>query len=87
MNGLIILQKKAFYHWFTFSSGSHNYETSSSSKGLIKDKTRNTKKYGSEAMTNNAISSWNNIQKIILSHVQLDLSYSKLKFFTNENTL
>ena len=54
-----------FNHWFTFSSDSHNYETSSSSKGLLKVKTVNTKKYGREAMTNNAASSWNNIQKII----------------------
>ena len=66
-------------HWFTFSSDSHNYETSSSSKGLLKVKTVNTKKYGREAMTNNAVSSWNNIQKIISSHVLRDLSYSKLK--------
>ena len=58
-----------FYHWFTFSSDSHNYETSSSSKALLKVKAVNTKKYGREDMINNAISSWNNIQKIILSHV------------------
>ena len=31
-------------------------------------KTVNTKRYGSEAMINNAILSWNNIQKFILSH-------------------
>ena len=69
-----------FNHWFTFSSDSHNYETSSSSKGLLKVKTVNTKKYGREAMTNNAVSSWNNIQKIFSSRVLLgDLSYSKLK--------
>ena len=69
-----------FNHLFTFSSdSSHNYETSSSSKGLLKVKTVNTKKYGREAMINNAISSWNNIQKIISSHVLCDLSYSKLK--------
>ena len=68
-----------FNHWFTFSSDSHNYETSSSSKGLLKVKTVNTKKYGREAMTNNAVSSWNNIQKIFPSHVLRDLSYSKLK--------
>ena len=30
-------------------------------------------------MINNAISLWNNIQKIISSHVLRDLSYSKLK--------
>ena len=63
-----------FNHWFTFSSDSRNYETSSSSKGLLKVKTINR-----EAMINNAISSWNNIQKIISSHVLRDLSYSKLK--------
>ena len=49
-------------------------------KGLLKVKTVNTKKYGREAMTNNAVSSWNNIQKIFSSRVLLgDLSYSKLK--------
>ena len=68
-----------FNHWFTFSSDSHNYETSSSSKGLLKVKTINKKKYGGEAMANNEISSWKNIQKIISSHVLRDLSYSKLK--------
>ena len=65
-----------FNHWFTDSL---NYETSSSSKGLLKVLTVKTKKYGREAMINNAISSWNNIQKIISSHVLCDLSYSKLK--------
>ena len=54
-----------FNHWFTFLSDSHNYETSSSSKGLLKVKNVKTKKYGRKAMINNAISSWNNIQKII----------------------
>ena len=68
-----------FKHWFTFSSDSHIYETSSSSKGLLKVKTVNTKKRGREIVINNAISSWNNIQKIISSHVLRDLSYAKLK--------
>ena len=68
-----------FNHWFTFSSDSRNYETFSSSKGLLKVKTVNSKKYGREAMTNNAVSSWNNIQNIFSSHVLRDLSYSKLK--------
>ena len=68
-----------FNHWFTFSSDSHNYETSSSSKGLLKVKAVKTKKYGREAMIINAISSWNNIQKIISSHLLCHLSYSKLK--------
>ena len=69
-----------FNHCFTFSSDSHNYETSSSSKGLLKVKTvKNTNKYGKEALTNDAVSSWNNIQKIFPSYVLRDLSYSKLK--------
>ena len=74
-----------FNHSFTFSSDSHNYETSSSSKGLLKVKIQskykeiNTKKYSREAMTNNAVSSWNNIQKTFSSCVLRDLSYSKLK--------
>ena len=45
-----------FNHWFIFSSDSHNYETSSYSKGLLKVKIVNTKKCGGEAMINNAIS-------------------------------
>ena len=68
-----------FSHWITFSSDSHNYETFSSSKGLLKVKTVNTKEYGREAMANNAVSSWNNIQKTFSSHVLQGLSYSKLK--------
>ena len=54
-----------FNHWYAFSSNSHNYETSSSSEGLLKVKTVNAKKYGRKATIDNAISSWNNIQKII----------------------
>ena len=68
-----------FNHWFTFSSDLHNCENSSSSERLLKVKTVNKKKYGREAMTNNAVSSRNNIQKIFSSHVLRDLSYSKLK--------
>ena len=68
-----------FNHWFIFSSDSHNYETSSSSKGLLKVKTVNTKNYGRETMTNNAVSSWNNSQKIFSFHVLQEISYSKLK--------
>ena len=68
-----------FNHWFTFSSDSHNYETSSFSKGLLEVKTVNAKKYGREAMTNNAVSSWSNIQIFFSSQVLRDLSYFKLK--------
>ena len=70
-----------FNHWFTFPSDSHNYETTSLSKGLLKVKTVNTKKYGREAMTNNAVPTWTkkNIQNIFPSHVLQGLSYSRLK--------
>ena len=70
-----------FNHWFTFSSDSPNYETFSSSKDLLKVKTVNIKKYVRKAMINNAISSWNNIQKIISSHVLRDFSYYEFKSF------
>ena len=39
----------------------HSYETSSFSKGLLKVKMVNIKKFGREAMINNEVSSWNNI--------------------------
>ena len=38
-------------------------------------------------MINNAILSWNNIQKIISSHVLRELSYSKLKTCSCNETL
>ena len=50
-----------FNHWFSFSSESHNYETSSASKVLLKVKTVKVKKYSKEAMINNIILSWSNI--------------------------
>ena len=62
-----------------FFSDSHNYETSSFSKGFLNLKTVNTKKYGREVMIKNAISSWNDIQKTFSSHVLRDLSPCKLK--------
>ena len=53
-----------FNHWFTFSSDSHNYETSSYSKGMLKVKTVITKKYDRKDMKNNAISLWRKHSKI-----------------------
>ena len=52
-----------FNNWFTFSSDSYRYETSCSLKEFSKVNNVNTKKYGSEALINSAISSWNDIQK------------------------
>ena len=73
-----------FNHWFTFSSDSHNYETSSSSKGLLKVKTVHKKKYGREAMINNAISSRNKIQKIISQVEIFTINMDKI-FETNSS--
>ena len=56
-----------FNYWFTFYSDSRNYETCSSSKGLLKVKTVNTGKYGRVAMTNNAILSCKTIQNYFIS--------------------
>ena len=64
---------------FTFTSDSKNHETSRSSKGFLKVKALKAKAYGKEAMIDNAILSWNNIQKIISSGVLCDLLYSNLK--------
>ena len=52
-----------FNNWFTFCSDSYRYETSCSLKEFSKVNNVNTKKYGSEALINSAISSWNDIQK------------------------
>ena len=62
-------------HSFTCSSDSNCYETSISSKVLLKIKTINAKKYGRETMTNNSIPSWHDLKKIIRSYVLRDLSY------------
>ena len=62
-----------------FSSDSHNYESSSFSKGLLKVKTVHTKKYGGEAIINNATLPWNKFQEIVSSHVLCDLGLIKAK--------
>ena len=52
-------------------------------KGLLKIKTVNAKKYGTEAMTNNAVSSWNNIQKIFSSCMTRPFIF-QIEIFTSE---
>ena len=54
----------SFNNWFTFSSDSDRYETSCSLKGFLKINIANTNKYGTEALINSAISSWNDIHLI-----------------------
>ena len=75
MENFLFISKSLNLIFLQFS----NKKLFSSSEGLLKVNTVKTKKYGKEAMLNNVILSWNNIQKIISSHVLRDLSYSKFK--------
>ena len=52
-----------FNDWFTFASETHRYETSSSTKGLLKIPTMNTKSYGKYSVKTSLTTSWNEIQK------------------------
>ena len=52
-----------FNDWFTFASETHRYETSSSTMGLLKIPTINTKNYGKYSVKTSSITSWNEIQK------------------------
>ena len=55
-------------HWFTFSSDYNRYETSCSSREILKVKISITKKHKREALIKSAISTWNDIQKKISSN-------------------
>ena len=69
-----------FNNWFTFSSDPHRYETSCSSKWFLKVNTANTKKYGTEALINSAISSWNDVQEYFsFNKMVRDIPTFKLK--------
>ena len=52
-----------FDDWFAIASETHCYVTSSSTKGLLKILTINTKRYGKYSVTINSITSWNEIEK------------------------
>ena len=39
-----------FNHWFVFPSDTHIYETSCSEKGMLKEKSFNTKSHSKEAV-------------------------------------
>ena len=52
-----------FNDWFTFSSETQRYETSSSTMGLLKTPTINTKNYDKYSVKTSSITSWNEIQK------------------------
>ena len=52
-----------FNHWFIFSSVSHRYDTSFSSKGFLEVNFEDTKTYGREVLINITVLSCNDIQK------------------------
>ena len=58
-----IFLQSLFNDWFTFASQTHHYETSSSTKGLLKIPTINTKSYGKYSVKTSSITLWNEIQK------------------------
>ena len=48
--------------WFTFASETHRYETSSSTRGLLKIPTFNIKSYSKYSVKSSSITSWNEIR-------------------------
>ena len=51
-----------FTNWFTFSSVSHNYQTSFASEGSLQIPSVQTTSYGKNAFVYIVIKSWNDIQ-------------------------
>ena len=66
-----------FNAWFSFSSGQHNYETSSSQGNLIKNFYK-TKSYGKYSITASAVETWNKIQKQLKDLLLRDLYLNKI---------
>ena len=52
-----------FTYWFTFSSMSHNYQSSFASKGSLQVPSVQTTSYGKNGFVYNVIRTWNDIQK------------------------
>ena len=52
-----------FTNWFTFSSMSHNYQTSFASKGSLQIPSVQTTSYGKNGFVYSVIRTWNDIQK------------------------
>ena len=70
-----------FNSWFLFSSISHNYKTSFSTKGHLKIPTDSTTTYGKGAFISMATKTWNNIQRQIIDPMMNLFSPIKLKNF------
>ena len=73
-----------FSTWFSFSSGQHNYETSSFTQGNLTKLFYKTNRYGKYSITVRAVESWNKIQKQIKDMLLKYLTPKKIKtIFSN----
>ena len=68
-----------FNTWLSFSSGQHNYETSSSTQGNPIKLFYKTERSGKYSITVSAVESWNKTQKQLKDLLLRDLSPIKLK--------
>ena len=68
-----------FTNWFTFSSMSHNYQTSFAFKGNLQIPSVQTTSYGKNAFVYTVIRTWNDIQKELKGVMLNTLSLAKLK--------
>ena len=68
-----------FTNWFTFSSMSHNYQTSLASKGSLQIPTVQTTSYGKNGFVYSVIRTWNDIQKEMKGVMLNTFSLAKLK--------
>ena len=68
-----------FTNWFTFSSMSHNYQTSFASKENLKIPRVQTTSYGKNAFVYTVIGTWNDVQKEMRGVMLNTFSLVKLK--------
>ena len=68
-----------FTNWFTFSSMSHNYQTSFASKGSLQIPSVQTTSYGKNGFVYSVIRTWNDIQKEMKGVRLNTFSLAKLK--------
>ena len=68
-----------FTNWFTFSSMSHNYQTSFASKGSLQIPSVQTTSYGKNGFVYSVIRTWNDIQKEMKGVMLNTFSLAKLK--------
>ena len=76
-----------FNDLFTFASETHRYDTSSSTKALLKILKINTKSYGKYSVKTSLITSWNEIQKQTKDKSLSSFRSSQLKSFLTKKLI